>query len=838
MTLQVDFFAKEFKNKRKGLADLLRHDMCIENGIILGKGGELIASFQFAGQDLQCAAIQELDHISMRVNAAVKKFGTGWMWHVTSSRRSCEDYIEGGSFGDPVSNAIEAERRLQYQKEGTHFENDYVLSITYLPPIAAQGKVRSMVFEKAEGADTSSAAHGRKELEYFKKRVKDLVGELSADLGGIKPMLASWEYDPRSRKHVLVDPQISFLLWCVTGIRQKIRLPETVGAVGIDALIGSQPFSGGIRPKVGRNFIRAIAIESPPEQGTEVGILDMLNSVSVEYRWTTRWIARDSQEAKSILEDTRRKWRQKIRGFVSSVTGKQTGVVNEDAVRMAAETEAAMTDIDAGTTAYGHFNSTIILMHHNQAELDANVVQLEKALRHSHFVVRDEDVNCIEAFLGSLPGHGYENVKRPLLHSLNLAHLLPLSSVWQGQDSHPCSFYQKMYKADETVPPLFYGSAQGGTPFRVVLHNDDVGHTLVVGPTGAGKSVLLGLMAMQHFRYPNAKVFVFEKGESMFVGCEAAGGDHYAFLDDDDAKATKIGLCPFARVHRVGERIWAAEYVESLLRINGVDVNPDISKEILDAMKLLGTRPVHMRSFTELATLVQSESVRQILSLYETQFAGGMLNAKEDSISMSRFTVFEMEYLMAMGEKHVIPVLLYLFRAVERSLDGSPVMIILDEAWLMLQHELFQEKIKEWLKVLRKQNAHVIFATQELEDLADSPIKSTIYQACKTRILLPNPMALSDDGIKMYKELGLTLREVQLLSLAQNKRDYFFSSPAGRRMFQLELGPVALSFVATSGKEDRTEAKRMRAMHGDKWVHQWVLDRGINPEILNRYAVA
>lgn len=826
----VDFFAKEFATKERAYGDLLRHESLIAKGVVLGKGGELMCSFRYRGQDLQCASAAERAQISLRVNSAVKRLGSGWMWHVTSSRNESGDYPEGGAFPDPVTRAIENERRRQYQAEGMHFENDYVLTITYLPPVLFKGKVRALLFEKEEGDDGGNAAIARKELEYFIKVSSDVVSELTTDLGGMVPMASSWEYDNRTKRNEHFDEQLSFFLWCATGVRQRVRLPVHEVPVGLDAIIGSQPFYGGIRPRVGTKHIRAISIETPPEEGTEVGMLDMLNSLPVSYRWTTRWIARDPQAAKAVVDEARKKWRQKIRGFVDQVMGKTTGQVDQDAVDMAADSEAALTDLNSGTVSYGHYTSTVILMDEDAAKLEAAVVYILKVLRYAGFVVRDEDINTVEAFLGSIPGHGYENVRRPLLHSMNLAHLLPLSSVWQGQPENPCSFYKQLYTTGEGVPPLFYGAASGGTPFRVVLHTGDVGHTLAVGPTGAGKSVILGLMAAQHFRYPNAKVVAFEKGESMFVACEAAGGEHYAFMSETETKT--IGLCPFARVDRAGERAWAEGYLETLCELNGVSVDMAGRKEIGRAMKLLATRPVHMRSFTDLAGLVQIPEIRQVLQLYEDQLAGGILNAREDSISLARFTVFEMEQLMETNNRNVVPVLLYLFRAVERALDGSPVMIILDEAWLMLDHALFEEKIKEWLKVLRKANAHVVFATQELEDLDKSAIKATIYSACKTRILLPNPQAVTDDGVRMYKELGLTLREMELLAYGTPKRDYFFSSPEGRRMFQLELGPVALAFVATSGKDDKALARRLRSIHGDNWVGEWLKEKGVNPAVL------
>lgn len=176
---------------------------------------------------------------------------------------------------------------------------------------------------------------------------------------------------------------------------------------------------------------------------------------------------------------------------------------------------------------------------------------------------------------------------------MNLADCLPLTSTWQGPVSNPCSFYKK-YFPNRNVPPLFQGSASGGTPFRVVLHNGDVGHTLVCGPTGSGKSTVLGLTVAQHFRYPDAKVFAFEKGESLLALCLGGGGDHYNFLDDDTADSRQIGFAPFAHIDRHGDRIWAIDYVGTILQLNGVKVDTTVTAEIRRVLDLLNTRPVDM----------------------------------------------------------------------------------------------------------------------------------------------------------------------------------------------------------------------------------------------------
>lgn len=830
----VDFFHGEFRNKRAGFPDLLRYASVINSGVILGKGGELMATFKYRGPDMQCASKEDLEYLRQRVSSMVKKLTGGWMLHSTTLRKESIEYKKGGHFPDPVTSAIENERAEQYQREGNHYENEYFLTFTYLPDSIIVNKIKEFAYDKNVEENVDPSRIATKSVDYFERQMNDYIGMLESGMNTkFIRLVARQENVVGFHRPVWFDEQLAYFHQSLTGIEMPIRLPHAAIPMGVDFFIGSYGFSSGIRPILNGTHIRVVAIESPPEEGTTFGLLEVLNLLGVKFRWTTRWIARDAEKAKANTQKIRSKWRQKIRGFIADVTGRQGGAINQDAVNMAADAEQVLTDWESGAVSYGQWTSVVVLMDTDLSYLEASVRFLMKNIQAQGFVCRDEDVNCTEAFLGSLPGHGYENVRRPEIHSMNLADCLPLTSTWQGPESNPCSFYKKFY-GKENVPPLFHGSASGGTPFRVVLHNGDVGHTFIGGPTGAGKSVLLGMIAASHFRYPGAQFFGFEKGESMLALCLASNGSHYNFLEDDyDPETSKqIGFSPFVQIDRLTDRIWACDYVETLLSLHNVKVDLDISAEITRAINLLATRPLDMRSFTDLNQLIQIRTVKNVLSLYENTMAGGMLNHRRDTISTSRFTVFEMEKLMELSDKHVVPVLLYLFRMIERTLDGSPTIICLDEAWLMLQHPMFEEKLKEWFKVLRKANALVIFATQELQDVANSPIASTIFSSCQTKILLPNASAQMDENLRLYKSIGLSNREVELLVLATPKRDYFFTSPAGRRLFQMELGPVALAFLAASGADDRKAVKELRQQHGDGWVSYWLMRQGIDPVIL------
>jgi type IV secretion system protein VirB4 len=175
----------------------------------------------------------------------------------------------------------------------------------------------------------------------------------------------------------------------------------------------------------------------------------------------------------------------------------------------------------------------------------------------------------------------------------------------------------------------------------------------------------------------------------------------------------------------------------------------------------------------------------------------------------SDWVTIEMNSLMSMSQEAVIPALFYLFHRVEQRFDGRPTLLVLDEAWLFLKHPVFMSQLQNWLKTLRKKNVYVVFSTQEIADAADSPIMSTILSACHTKIWLPDEEALTPAMTESYRKFGLSDTEIMLLANAQKKRDYYYRSVKGRRLFNLNMGPVALAFAGLSGPDDQREMDRI-----------------------------
>ena len=412
-----------------------------------------------------------------------------------------------------------------------------------------------------------------------------------------------------------------------------------------------------------------------------------------------------------------------------------------------------------------------------------------------------------------------------MINTRNLADLIPLNSVWSGAPTAPCPYYPP------GSPPLML-VASGSTPFRLNLHVDDVGHTLIFGPTGSGKSTLLALIAAQFRRYAQAQIFAFDKGRSMLPLTLAAAGDHYEIGESDGDGAPTLAFCPLSELATDGDRAWASEWIETLVALQGVIITPDHRNAISRQVGLMAS--ANGRSLSDFVSGLQMREIKEALHHYTVDGPmGQLLDAESDGLSLRSFQTFEIEQLMNMGERSLVPVLLYLFRRIEKRLTGAPSLIVLDEAWLMLGHPTFRDKIREWLKVLRKANCAVILATQSISDAERSGIIDVLKESCPTKICLPNGAARESGTREFYERIGFNERQIEIVATALPKREYYVASPEGRRLFDMALGPVALSFAGASGKEDLKQIAALKSEHGDRWPERWLQQRGIgNAEAL------
>jgi type IV secretion/conjugal transfer VirB4 family ATPase len=803
----------EYRRKAQSLADFLPWAALVEKGVILNKDGSFQRTARFRGPDLDSATPAELVAITARLNNALRRLGSGWAIFIEAQRQPANHYPQS-EFPDAVSGLVDAERRAQFEGEPEsssqnvsppgigHFESRYFLTLVWLPPAEDAARAETWLYEgrARNGVDWRAAVAG----------FIDRTNRVLALIEGFMPE-AEWLDDPET---------LTYLHSCISTRRQHVRVPET--PMYLDAILADQDFAGGLEPRLGNAHLRTLTIMGFPTQ-TWPGLLDDLNRLAFQYRWSTRAICLDKIDAARLLGRIRRQWfakRKSIMAILKEVmTNEASVLMDSDAANKALDADMALQELGSDLVGQAYVTATITVWDDDARIAEDRLRLVEKTVQGRDFTCMRETVNAIEAWLGSLPGHVYANVRQPPISTLNLAHMMPFSAVWAGPERD----------AHFDAPPLFFARTEGSTPFRFVLHVDDVGHTLVVGPTGAGKSVLLALMALQFRRYAGAQIFAFDFGGSIRAACLAMGGDWHDLGGAlGDELAEPVALQPLARIDDAGERAWAAEWATTLLARESITITPELKEHLWSALTSLASAPVSERTLTGLSVLLQSNTLKQALQPYTVAGPWGrLLDAESERLGDADIQAFETEGLIGAGAAPAV--LSYLFHRIEARFDGRPTLLIIDEGWLALDDRGFAGQLREWLKTLRKKNASVVFATQSLADIDASAIAPAIIESCPTRLFLPNERALEPQIAAIYRRFGLNDRQIEILSRATPKRDYYCQSRRGNRLFELGLSEIALAFTAASSKTDQSAITETLAAHGrDGFAGAWLKRKGLD----------
>ncbi|MBN9670220.1 conjugal transfer protein TrbE [Roseibium aggregatum] len=791
----------EYRSTASRLADYLPWVALVGEGVVLNKDGSFQRTANFRGPDLDSAVAAELVAVAGRLNNAFRRLGSGWAIFVEAQRSEAATYPVS-NFPDAASALVDAERRAEFEEDESHFVSDYLLTLLWLPPAEDAARSESWLYE---GRETSGVNPWEQVRGFI-----DRTDRVLALLDGFLPD-CHWLDDAAT---------LTYLHSTISTNRHRVRVPEV--PVYLDALLPDQPLAGGLEPRLGNHHLRVLTITGFPG-ATTPGLLDELNRLAFPYRWSTRAIIMDKLDATKLLTRIRRQWfakRKSIAAILKEVmTNEQSALVDTDAANKAADADMALQELGADVAGMAYVTATITVWDEDVRRADEKLRMVEKIVQSRDFTVMVETVNAVDAWLGSLPGHAYANVRQPPISTLNLAHMIPLSAIWAGeaQDEHFGD------------APLLYGRTEGSTPFRFSLHVGDVGHTLVVGPTGAGKSVLLALMALQFRRYPRSQVFAFDFGGSIRAASLAMGGDWHDLGGElTDADENSVSLQPLARIHETSERAWAADWIVAILTRENIQITPDVKEHIWTALTSLASAPVGERTMTGLAVLLQSNDLKQALRAYCVGGPyGRLLDAEAEQLGSADVQAFEIEGLVGTGAAPAV--LSYLFHRIGDRLDGRPTLLIIDEGWLALDDDAFAEQLREWLKTLRKKNASVIFATQSLSDIDGSTIAPAIIESCPTRLLLPNERAIEPQITAIYRRFGLNDRQIEILARATPKRDYYCQSRRGNRLFELGLSEVGLALCAASAKSDQALIAEICSEHGrDGFLAAWLTAHGLD----------
>ncbi|MFI4983577.1 MAG: VirB4 family type IV secretion/conjugal transfer ATPase [Rickettsiales bacterium] len=473
----------------------------------------------------------------------------------------------------------------------------------------------------------------------------------------------------------------------------------------------------------------------------------------------------------------------------------------DKAVSQIEEINVALDMAMSGGIGFGLHHLTALCMAEDPKTLENVLSIIAVELTNTGGVAVREKVNMEPAFWAQVPGNNEFIVRKSTINTLNLASLNSFHNYPVGK--------QKNNHWGDAVTVL---DTTSGTPFYFNFHVRDVGHTTIIGPTGAGKTVLMNFLCAQAQKY-KCRLFFFDKDRGAEIFIRALGGS-YTLIDPGSV----CGFNPLTLEDTGENRTFLMDWLKQLVSTNGETVSSEDVHYLSNALSgnyKLDPKDRRLSNIAPFLGLGGPGSLAGRIGMWVGKGSHGkVFDNEKDVIDFGNSNIFGFEMAELLKDSAALgPVLSYIFHKINISLDGTPTMIVLDEAWALIDNPIFAPKIKDWLKVLRKLNTFVIFATQSVEDASKSSISDTLIQQTATQIFLPNLKATS-----VYRTtFMLSQREFDLIKSTDPSTRFFLVKQGNDSVIaRVDLRGMSDVISILSGRADTVGVlDEIRKTHGE-----------------------
>lgn len=776
-------FSSEPKKTR--VSDYLPYEELYADGDILTKDWGLMRCYRVtypdtSTSDMEAGRVSELVSQMYRSFSLFKSEGRAAYWFITlrvPRSLRIDPRFSGAMNMTDADREIEDERVSVFSDSDKNNEN-----VTY-----ACCKVSPM---RPDASNGGLSQRSRNRAESVFRQFEAMLGTIGAH----PRKLTTDDTDP--------DTNIMSFLKHVTGPDTgEFRCPRN-GMGKLSSFISALPLENGRPMKLGEKYIQNLTINAFPSE-TYPDILVALETLPFCFRWTTRWLPLcnyDSQEEAKKMRTNFRTGTKSMKTMVyEAATGNETDVTETQAVVDVGDMEEVLIDLSHGET-LGRLTSVITLTADSIEELDREKKMVKMCINHEGFdFIEEGPESNFAAWLSSLPGDSSSNPRQPFVTSANLSHIVPFTDVYHGSDVN-----EFMKRICGNGFPHAIGKLVTNEPFYLNLNgrSGDTGHTMIIGETGSGKSVMLSFLASQWMRYPGSRVILFDKDLSFEPICRSTGGSIYTPLGEDDSTQ----FMPLSRMVEHTHSDEVLTWLECLLEAQNIPYDAAVSKDFDDIIHSWGNLPPTLENFyTQLRGYnPSSPALPAIRRVIDDPGLSRLFGGTEDSFSRKSFTrktMIEMGPLMNRGTIAILPALQFIFSRMDNLFDSDPkpTLLIMDEAWRFMMHRFFRTKIKEWLKTLRKKNVFVIFAFQNIGDIDDI---EEFLTSCHTVIYLPNRNARPDGSAAIrekYSRLGLKDGEIDVIGNATEKKHYYIRQDEGSALVDFCIDQFQLERITRRG---------------------------------------
>lgn len=460
-------------------------------------------------------------------------------------------------------------------------------------------------------------------------------------------------------------------------------------------------------------------------------------------------------------------------------------------------------------TDFGDSQITIFLINHDLGKLDEDIDRAYSALSDMGILVTRRDLRMEECFWAQLPGNFAFLSRRKATSSALVGGFASLYNFPAGK------------KSDNLWgPALTMFRTMVGTPYFFSFHVENNGHTAILGPHKSGKTVLLNFLVSESRKF-NGRLFFFDQERASKVFIKSIGG--YYTVIEPKKPSPEYAFNPLNIPDTPENREFLTDWLKLLSESTGTKASNEEAeyfKQLIDYVYQIPSDSRRLSSIAESFGPISEGSMGERMQIWHSdgEYAHLFDNQRKKIVPLD-------DMIYGFGMSHVVndkttlaPILSYLFHRIEISLDGVPTIVVLDEAWNLVNNSTFAPQLGEWLDRLREKNAIVIFATQTVPNDKKNEMTKIVTEKIATQIFMPNPDA--DESSHGYQDVW-KLSEQEFSMLSHMRLD--------RRQFMLrQNGNAVVASVNLNG------LKEVEILSGsDKTatiMEDTISQRGDNPE--------
>lgn len=790
------------------LASFVPYIGFVRDDVCFLKDGGLLVAIQYTPVERDALPDDEHLQLAARVETGLKDLDGRFAVWTRWQRRKVDVYERGDFEPRSIENFIDAEWAARFPRD-VCFRDRYYLYVALYPAKRMARFVERTEEElgKGRGAIVSFATALKGSLS-AKAQMQQLLDAVATQLERLDTALhpAMVGLTPLKPRRLRGDVLRGHLDALVSGDRNETALKAPTRTQPLDSYLGhaqvdtggDQLVFSGTRTAHGKTHVSALTIKEWPGSIGPASLQSLLY-LPEEFDWTQGFVCKDHTLAMKAIETMQQYFINSGKSFMQLLTEfmtkEQSRIKSNANDQLEAEAQAARDLQESLQARFGDYFNTLFVYGDDYDGCRRATQRADEAIRQGGFQTLRESVGLIVAWLGALPGNRRFLQRVGLMSSGNLVDLMQVAGAHEGPSNNP--YYAKQLQIE--APPLALLPTPYGIPLRMNLHVGDNSHTLLVGKTRDGKTMMaLFLLSMalkyrvrvqetQRVERPN--VIIFDKDNSAKIWTHMHGGVYLEpSLDGDE---TSMKLAPVQMVSDPAQRGWLANFIAGLLcsRAGDTPLSSSDMREIDAALTRVAASPPEARNMTGVRLQLPMHLRGRLERWCMGGTLGGWFDNTEDGFELTSLTTVELGRVLKDPDL-ASPVLQCMLVKVELLAQqrDRPTFIYIPELWYALQLPQFRDFIRDWLKTMAKLLGTVIMDTQSLEDTSqeDAKIFTTLRDNVATILFTPNRRARAIAGL--YKEqFGLTETQIAMLESGISQRNYFVLQDGGLRVVDVLL---------------------------------------------------